>query len=105
MPLSPPTHSQQKRKVRERILEKQRPSSHERGYNALWRKQRLAELAEEPLCAECAREGRVAAASVRDHIIPHKGNRELFEDPKNRQSLCKSCHDLKTARERGWGKR
>ena len=104
MPTSPPTHSQQKRKVRGRILEKQRPSSHERGYDALWRKQRLAELAEEPLCAECARNGRTAAASVRDHIIPHKGDMKLFWDETNWQALCKTCHDRKTATEDGrWG--
>jgi 5-methylcytosine-specific restriction protein A len=40
-------------------------------------------------------------AIVVDHIIPHKGNYKLFWDKSNWQSLCKSCHDKKTAREDG----
>lgn len=55
-------------------------------------------LAEHPLCAVCG-----GPASVVDHIIPHKGDRELFMDPTNHQSLCKRDHDKKTAKER-WGK-
>ena len=103
MPLSPPTHSQQKRKVRERILEKQRPSSHERGYTQKWRNYRKAFLAAHPLCEKC--KPHIQAASVVDHIKPHKGDQELFWDESNHQSLCKKHHDLKTAKERGWGKR
>ncbi|NMA84113.1 MAG: HNH endonuclease [Epulopiscium sp.] len=34
-----------------------------------------------------------------DHIKPHKGNEDLFYDINNLQSLCKSCHDRKTAKE------
>lgn len=56
-----------------------------------------------PLCAECERQGRVAPATVVDHIIPHKGNYDLFWDMSNWQSLCKPCHDRKTAREGRWG--
>lgn len=42
-----------------------------------------------------------AAASVVDHIIPHKGNDDLFWDMSNHQALCKKCHDIKTATEDG----
>ena len=38
-------------------------------------------------------------ATVVDHIRPHKGNRELFWDRTNWQSLCKQCHDRKTLTE------
>ena len=34
----------------------------------------------------------VVAASVCDHIVPHKGNKELFFAGPF-QSLCKKCHD------------
>ncbi|WP_366881176.1 HNH endonuclease [Halothiobacillus sp.] len=54
-----------------------------------------------PLCAACQRHDRTVAASVVDHIKPHKGNRELFWDEHNWQGLCKPCHDVKTAREDG----
>lgn len=40
-------------------------------------------------------------ATVVDHNIPHKGNKVLFWDVSNWQSLCKACHDAKTAREDG----
>ena len=32
-------------------------------------------------------------ATIPDHIIPHKGNEELFWDVNNLQPLCKTCHD------------
>lgn len=39
------------------------------------------------------------AATVVDHIIPHKGDQYLFWDRSNWQPLCKLCHDRKTATE------
>ncbi|WP_328203649.1 hypothetical protein [Brevibacillus nitrificans] len=46
-------------------------------------------------------EGNVGAATVVDHIIPHKGDKELFWDQKNWQGLCDSHHSRKTAKEDG----
>jgi 5-methylcytosine-specific restriction protein A len=54
-----------------------------------------------PLCAEHERQGEVVAAVVVDHIRPHKGDRALFWNRGNWQSLCKACHDRKTALEDG----
>jgi 5-methylcytosine-specific restriction protein A len=54
-----------------------------------------------PLCEECRRKGKIRAAEVVDHIVPHKGNMRLFWDRSNWQALCKGCHDAKTAREDG----
>ena len=34
-----------------------------------------------------------------DHIIPHRGDMQLFWDVANWQGLCKSCHSKKTAQE------
>ncbi len=70
-----------------------------RGYDRRWQKARKAFLMEHPLCVECARQGRIVAATVVDHIIPHRGNKALFWDRNNWQSLCKSCHDRKTGSE------
>jgi len=70
-------------------------------YNTpIWTQElRPAQLLREPFCRECARHGLRVRASVVDHVIPHKGNWQMFIDPKNHQSLCKRCHDAKTMRE------
>lgn len=85
----------------ERIRKKdrERGTAHQRGYDAEWDKQRLLFLDEHPLCVECRRKGYVMPATVVDHIVPHKGDKVLFWDKNNWQSLCKSCHDRKTATE------
>lgn len=57
------------------------------------------QLLREPWCQECARRGIRTRATVADHITPHRGDWKLFVDPKNHQSLCKRCHDRKTALE------
>jgi 5-methylcytosine-specific restriction protein A len=77
-----------------------RLSSTERGYDALWNKRRHIYLIHNSLCMECLKEGRTEVATVVDHIIPHKGNKTLFWDESNWQSLCKMHHDQKTAKER-----
>ena len=41
------------------------------------------------------------AATIVDHIVPHKGDLALFYDQTNWQSLCKRHHDIKTAAEDG----
>lgn len=74
----------------------QRPSSSQRGYGRRWRKYRLAVLAESPLCVACRRVGRVAAATVVDHIEPHRGDLALFWVAENHQPLCVRCHNRKT---------
>jgi 5-methylcytosine-specific restriction protein A len=45
--------------------------------------------------------GELVAASVVDHIVPHRGDERLMWSESNWQSLCKPCHDAKTAREDG----
>ena len=52
-----------------------------------------------PLCVECQRNGRYIAATVVDHIQPHRGDTKLFWDESNWQPLCKACHDRKTGLE------
>lgn len=49
------------------------------------------------LCIHCERNGKVVAAEVVDHIIPlHIGGSDADS---NKQSLCKQCHDIKSAKE------
>lgn len=78
-----------------------RGSATKRGYDAEWRRARAAFLMKNPLCQHCFELKWITAASVVDHITPHKGNFELFWNRNNWQPLCKSHHDSKTAREDG----
>ncbi len=63
---------------------------------------RLRQLALEPVCRMCP-EWSKQAATVADHVIPHRGDHALFWFGEL-QSLCKLCHDSKKQRmeRRGW---
>lgn len=68
-------------------------SQHKALYNtAAWKRKRLAQLAAQPLCAMCEAQGRVTAATIADHVVPHRGCLVLFYHGLL-QSLCKRCHD------------
>lgn len=67
--------------------------------NRRYRRLRSLFLQSNPLCIECKKNNKVVAAEVLDHIIPHRGNVELFWDENNWQSLCKTCHNAKSGRE------
>lgn len=58
-----------------------------------WYRLRYKQLQREQLCQFCAERHVVRPASIADHIKAHRGDEELFFDPKNLQSLCKHCHD------------
>lgn len=62
-----------------------------------WRDARLRHLGREPLCRACAEVGVVTAATVVDHVIPHRGDLTLFWDASNYASLCHPCHGKKQA--------
>ena len=82
---------------------------------AYWHRLRQAHLKREPICRECQRlgiindgrihyqtgarlSGRAACLEV-DHIIPHRGDRALFADASNLQTLCNLHHAEKTLRD------
>jgi 5-methylcytosine-specific restriction endonuclease McrA len=69
-----------------------RQKTAQRGYGSAWQRARLHFLREHPLCVMCERDGRVKAANVVDHIIPHRGDQRLFWDAANWQPLCKPHH-------------
>jgi 5-methylcytosine-specific restriction protein A len=74
-----------------------RPTAAQRGYDYSWQKARLGYLADHPLCVPCGERGLTMAATVVDHIVPHKGDKTLFWSSDNWQSLCATCHNRKTA--------
>jgi len=74
-----------------------------RGYNYKWEKARERFLSANPLCCYCQRKGLITAASVVDHIEPHRGDQSLFWNESNWQPLCKPCHDSTKAKEEGRG--
>ncbi len=78
-----------------------RGSAASRGYDSKWRRAREQYLRENPLCVTHLADEHVVAASVVDHIVPHKGDSKLFWSRSNWQALCKPCHDRKTATEDG----
>lgn len=86
------------------------PKRPQHPYGADWRRARIAYLLANPYCVcdtDCCPgergvgvEGCGSVAVVVDHIIPHKGDMELFWDRENNwQSLTSACHSRKTARE------
>lgn len=91
-------------KARRKQAEVERGSSNSRGYGYRWQKASKAYLKAHPLC-QCpdCQEGakRITPAVVVDHIIPHRGDMNLFWDRGNWQSMAKTCHDRKTAKEDG----
>jgi 5-methylcytosine-specific restriction endonuclease McrA len=62
-----------------------------------WRDRiRPRQLAVEPLCRVCREAGRVTEATQVDHIRVPNGDVRLQRDPGNLQSICATCHSLKT---------
>lgn len=85
--------------------EQQRGSARQRGYDSKWEKAREGFLHKHPVCRHC-QEGTPSIftpATVVDHIVPHRGDKDLFWLRSNWQPLCKPCHDRKTATEDGGG--
>lgn len=70
-----------------------------------WRKLRARQLAREPLCRMCLVDGRVTAATICDHVEPHRGDMMKFWAGPF-QSLCAEHHNrVKQSMEKGGNKR
>ncbi len=96
MPVMPPTHrppGARTNQDRYRADVARRGTRHEQGYTNAWGRARRQYLNAHPLCVMCARRGKIVAANVVDHRIPHKGDQQLFWDMSNWQSLCALCHN------------
>ena len=66
---------------------------------ARWQNARAAQLARVPCCEACAQHGRTTPATVCDHVVPVRLGGD-FWDEGNYQSLCRPCHQAKSATER-----
>jgi 5-methylcytosine-specific restriction endonuclease McrA len=64
-------------------------------WDATWRKMRKIVLAEEPLCRECMKQGRITAGNQVDHMDGNSHNNARI----NLQVLCVPCHARKTSSE------
>ncbi len=96
MPYAAPTvcvHCQQARCRCARRTKDNRPTAAKRGYDSRWQAARLAYLRTHRRCVECN-----DAATVVDHVTPHRGNKRLFWARSNWQPMCKRCHDMKTGK-------
>ena len=60
--------------------------------SAAWHKLRRSVLEGEPLCRHCAAQGLIVPSTDVDHA----NNNPADNSPENLQSLCHSCHSIKT---------
>lgn len=75
---------------------------HYQWYNlAVWRNGSKQFLQRNPLCVICKDAGRIVPSTEVDHVVPHRGEWELFIDSDNWQACCHTCHSRKTAKENG----
>lgn len=82
------------RQEQSRDYDRRRGSASERGYDHRWTKASIGYRRSHPLCVGCEAVGRVTAAEVVDHVVPHKGDSRLFWDRDNWQSACGWHHDV-----------
>lgn len=68
-----------------------------------WRHLRELKLKQMPMCEECYRQGRISKAVIVDHIKPARESLSDRLNIDNLQSLCRSCHNKKTATDRTQG--
>ena len=99
MPLQPPRFGAFKRKPWQRV--RGTPDRRKRGRAG--QRDRAQVLAEEPLCRLCLEAGRTSPSEVVDHIRPLSEGGS--DERSNKQALCHSCHDAKSAAERVAGAR
>ncbi len=94
MPKMPPTfRAFEAADEAERSYDRARGGASERLYSARWAKASKAHLAMSPLCRYCELDGHVRAATVVDHLYPHRGDVRLFWMKRLWVSACKRCHD------------
>lgn len=80
--------------------DRERGCAARRGYDRRWADYSRERLARYPGCARCD-----SLATLTDHIDPVESRDDpRFWDPRNHQSLCDRCHEVKKAEEKSAGK-
>lgn len=94
MPIRPPNaRTVQSSRSAKRYEQDRGRLTYRRWYNTTrWRAKAADQLRREPLCRMCQREQITRAASICDHVTPHRGDERLFWEGET-QSLCKPHHD------------
>jgi len=92
-----PTKARRHGSTAKRSMTERNRNGGNRGYDYTWQKISKMKRAEQPVCEVC----RIRAATEVDHIRPFNG----IDDPlrtqwSNLQSICRDCHQAKTAAER-----
>lgn len=75
-----------------RDYDRRRGSARDRLYDSAWDAASRGHLSREPLCRGCRARGLVRAATVTDHVVPHRGDAAKFWDRTLWQSACAGCH-------------
>ncbi|MEN6535702.1 MAG: HNH endonuclease [Bryobacteraceae bacterium] len=97
MPVCPPTfrHRGARTKREARVeYDQRRGSARERGYGARWDKASAGFKRSHPLCLGCEAVDRVEAATITDHVIPHRGDMVTFWDSTHWQPACEWHHSV-----------
>lgn len=71
-------------------------------HNVRWYRTREYHLRKNPLCAYCYSKGTVTAATVVDHVVPHRGDPAMFWKGEL-QSMCEFHHSSSKQREEYYG--
>ena len=94
-------HRKENNSYRNKRYDKKRDPKIKKFYSSSqWQKVRDRYLKKNPLCEHCKEKGLTEVADEVDHIIPIKVAWEKRLSSQNLQSLCKSCHAKKTARDK-----
>ena len=93
-----------------RRYENKKPEYSKLYHTQRWIKQSNLFREKNPLCVACLQYGIITDCQGKDkngrpkgatdHIVPHKGNKRLFFDKTNWQTLCLMHHNQKSAKER-----
>lgn len=90
--------SQGAKREQRREADHRRGSARERGYSREWDLAAKAHLLQHPACvyhqmAAWGGKPRIVAAQCVDHLVPHRGDREVFWNRRDWVSACHDCHN------------
>jgi 5-methylcytosine-specific restriction enzyme A len=91
MPSGPPIHRRADGRPAPQDL-RSRGGARQRGYDGRWEAARALHLAASPLCRYCELDGRLEAATLVDHLYPHRGDMRVFWFASWWISSCAVCH-------------